>query len=387
MRRLSLALALGTLLPCPARPIRAQQGECATIAASAASMRPIDRLGLLSRTGCLGGIRDVDALTRTAMKVLPARQGDTASRTEIRLVVLSALDPVMKATSLARDNAADGSPQRVMLGALDSSVAFVRAAVETRLTLTSTDTGSVQRDKKLLDPHVWDWDTGQEAFHGLPLQLASTVKDACTTATTARCMSAVQTAEFVLRATRLVARSLTFYSAPIVTAALARTSKRDAQWTAYFDETLVQFPWELALNSARFTRAARARAGFAMPPRDQWVWLHPMAGVEYVWSAPQGSRMTPAVAMEVLGYNRWSWNAKNKPAGALGASIVAAFSDRANADNVGYGLLVRYAHKYSLSVTSRGGRTGLLLSSDFGTWLSGKQDQARNAMRLNPSPE
>jgi hypothetical protein len=86
--------------------------------------------------------------------------------------------------------------------------------------------------------------------------------------------------------------------------------------------------------------------------------------------------------MEVLGYNRWSWNAKNKPAGAFGASVVAAFSDRANAKNVGYGVLVRYAHQYSLSVTSRGGTAGVMLSSEFGTWLSGKQDEAQNAMRL-----
>ena len=97
--------------------------------------------------------------------------------------------------------------------------------------------------------------------------------------------------------------------------------------------------------------------------------------------------MTPAVAMEIVGYNRWSWTTGNKPAGALGASLVAAFSDRANASNVGYGVLVRYRHSYSLSVTSRGGKTGVLLSSEFGTWLSGKQDQAQHAMRVNPPPE
>ena len=62
--------------------------------------------------------------------------------------------------------------------------------------------------------------------------------------------------------------------------------------------------------------------------------------------------------------------------------MVAAFSDRANANNVGFGVLVRYQHKYAVSVTSRGGKTGVLLSSEFGTWLSGKQDQAQNAMRL-----
>jgi hypothetical protein len=208
------------------------------------------------------------------------------------------------------------------------------------------------------------------------------VNDACAPATTEACNGAVRTAEFVLRASKLVERSLAWYGRPFLAAALAGTTRRDAQWTAYFGQTLVQFPWELALNSARFTGAARTKRGFAMPPSDQWVLLHPMVGVEYVWSAPKGSRMTPAVAMELLGYNRWSWNAANKPAGALGVSAVAAFSDRANAGNVGYGLLVRYAHKYSLTVTSRGGKSGVLLSSELGTWLSGRQDQAQDAMRL-----
>ena len=373
MRTFSIAAVVGALVAFPVHVVQAQQGDCATIAASAASLPPLVRLSLLSRTECLGGIKDADALTKAAMKVLPAKQSDTASKTEIRLVVLSVLDPVLKATSRERDGAPAGSRERAMLSALDSSVTLVRAAVEGGLSGV---------DDKLLLTGTWGWDPATAAFGDLSLPVASTVNDACTPAASDACKSAVQDAEFVLRAAKLVERGLAYYGRPFLTAALAKTSARDAQWTAYFDETLVQFPWELALNSARFTRAARAVHGFASPPSDQWVLLHPMAGVEYVWSAPKGSRMTPAVAMEILGYNRWRWNARNKPAGALGASVVAAFSDRANANNVGFGVLVRYQHKYSVSVTSRGGKTGVLLSSEFGTWLSGKQDQARGAMRL-----
>ncbi|HEY5489872.1 MAG TPA: hypothetical protein VIK25_01665 [Gemmatimonadaceae bacterium] len=380
MRRLSCAAVFALLVACPLHVVHAQQGECAAIAASAASAasaRPIDRLSLLSRTDCLGGTRDLDALTKAAMKVLPARLSDTASNTEIRLVVLSVLDPVLKATSrerdIARDTRGEASPERAMLLALDSSVTLVRSAVEAGLRAT---------DDKVLLTGTWAWDPNTAAFGDLPLRVASMVNDACAPVTAEACTGSVRTAEFVLRASKLVERSLAYYGRPFLAAALAGTTRRDAQWTAYFGQTLVQFPWELALNSARFTRAARAKSGFAMPPSDQWVLLHPMVGVEYVWSASKGSRMTPAVAMEILGYNRWSWNAANKPAGALGASVVAAFSDRANADNVGYGLLVRYAHRYSLTVTSRGGKSGVLLSSELGTWLSGKQDQAQDAMRL-----
>ena len=382
MRRLSIAVLIGTLVADPATPLHAQQDACATTAAAAANMRPLDRLTLLWRTECLGGTDDLDALTKAAMKQLSAKSSDTASRKEIELMVLSALDPVMKATGRERDRSAEGSPQRALLSGLESTVTLVRAAVTAGLTLVAADTGASIGDRTLLRPITWAWDPTQERIGDLPLRLASSVNDACATTSTEQCKSAVLTAEFVLRAATLVRRSLDYYSRPFLTAALVKTSMRDARWTAYFDETLVQFPWELAFNSARFTRAARAAHGFAMPPSNQWVLLHPMAGVEYVWSAAKGSRMTPAVAMEILGYNRWSWNAKNKPSGALGASVVAAFSDRAGAQNVGYGVLVRYAHKYSVTVTSRGGKAGVLLSSEFGTWLSGKQDQAQDAMRL-----
>lgn len=382
MRTRSRAALLGVLLACPGLRLIAQQGDCAALAASAAgiasgasasSLRPIDRLSLLARTDCLGGTRDLDALTKAAMKVLPARLSDTASRAEMRLVVLSVLDPVLKATSRERDARGNETPERALLGALDSSVTLVRSAVEAGLRAT---------DDKLLLTGTWAWDPNTAAFGDLPLPVTATVNDACAPVTTEACSGAVRTAEFTLRAARLVERALAYYGRPFLASALAVTTKRDARWTAYFGQTLVQFPWELALNSARFTRAARATSGFALPPSDQWVLLHPAVGVEYVWSAPKGSRMTPAVAMELLGYNRWRWNAGNKPAGALGVSAVAAFSDRAYANNVGYGLLVRYAHKYSLTVTSRGGKAGVLLSSEFGTWLSGRQDQAQDAMRL-----
>lgn len=382
MRRLPIAALLGALVAFPTTALHAQQDACAITAAAVANERPLNRLTLLWRTECLGGTQDLDALTKTAMKVLPAKLSDTASKKEIELVVLSALDPVLKATGRQHDSSAEGSPQRALLAGLDSAVTLVRSAVAAGVTLASIDPSAPIGDRMLLRPITWAWDPTQERIGDLPLRLTSTVNDACVTATSEQCRSAVRTAEFVLRAATLVRRSLDYYSRPLLTAVLVKTSVRDARWTAYFGETLVQFPWELALNSARFTRAARATHGFAMPPSSQWVLLHPMAGVEYVWSAAKGSRMTPAVAMEIVGYNRWSWNAKNRPAGALGASVVAAFSDRAGAQNVGYGVLVRYAHKYSVTVTSRGGKAGILLSSEFGTWLSGKQDQAQDAMRL-----
>lgn len=373
MRRFCVLSLIAALVAYPARPLYAQQDACATIAASVTSASALDQLNTLYTTECLGGAKDLDPLTKRAMKVLPARVSDAASKTEIRLVVLSVLDPVLIATADERDKWAEGSPERAMLNGLDSSAALARSAVDAELTGV---------DVKLLLSGTWRWDPNTETFGELAIPLASTVNKACAQPSSDLCKGAYQTASFVLRAAKLVERGLSYYGRPFLVAALAKTTMRDARWTAYFDETLVQFPWELALNSARFSRAARATSGFAMPPSDQWVLLHPMLGVEYVWSGPQGSRMTPAVAMEVLGYNRWSWGMDNKARRAWGASIAAVFSDRANANSMGYGLLVRYAHKYSLTVTSRSGKTGVMLSSELGQWLNGKQDQAKNAMRL-----
>jgi hypothetical protein len=33
-------------------------------------------------------------------------------------------------------------------------------------------------------------------------------------------------------------------------------------------------------------------------------------------------------------------------------------------------------------MTARAGKAGVMMSAEFGTWLSGKQDQMRQAMRL-----
>ena len=373
MRRLYLLATFGVLVACPDHAVYAQQVDCAANEVLAASFSTLNRLNALYRTDCLGGASDREALTTSATKALPPTLRDAASKAEIRLVALSVLIPVLKAVRSERDNLTLAAPQRAMLSALDSSIALAQGAL---------DAGLSAVEVKLLGTAPWKWEPNDSSFGGLPIQLASTVIDACAVPTAATCKSAEQTARFVLRAAKLVERALAYNGRPLLVAALATTTMRDARWTAYFDETLVQFPWELALNSAQFRRAARAMSGFAMPPSHQWVLLHPMAGVEYVWSAPQGSRLTPTAAIEVVGYNRWWWNDSNRPGRALGVSVVAAFSDRANTSGMGFGVLVRYAHKYALTVTGRGGRGGILLSSDLGSWLTGKQEAAKNAMRL-----
>jgi hypothetical protein len=216
----------------------------------------------------------------------------------------------------------------------------------------------------------------------LGVNVGAVLDPECPTFTSANCAQAFQLASGTLRTARLVEAALNYYAKPLLGAALAHASMRDARWTAYFDETLVQFPWELGLNSWRFSRKAKRSRGFVLPPSNQLIFLHPMAGLEYIGSAPEGSRLEPAVGLEVLGFNFWKWNDSNEPATAFGLSVVAAFSDRQGTQAGGIGVLARYNHRYAVTTTFRAGKVGVMLSTDVGQWIVGKQQQAKDAMRL-----
>jgi hypothetical protein len=77
-------------------------------------------------------------------------------------------------------------------------------------------------------------------------------------------------------------RMLSAYGAPARLDARERYEQAVAEWDAYGEKSYSQYPWELALNSARFDAKA------IHPPRDQIVFLHPALSLELV-QQPSGT--------------------------------------------------------------------------------------------------
>lgn len=156
--------------------------------------------------------------------------------------------------------------------------------------------------------------------------------------------------------------------------------RNDQRWEAYFTEARSQFPLELAANSYLYARNkdeyCDARGGFCAPPAHQWILLHPGVALEYIDDAAEGNRLEPAVVLELIGYNRWKWEGARMGT-AIGGSIIAIASDRAGEDDVGYGAMFHYNHKWSLGVTRHGDATGVFLSYELWDTAESKVDALR----------
>ena len=127
---------------------------------------------------------------------------------------------------------------------------------------------------------------------------------------------------------------------------------RVARWRAYhFGNGLerVQLPWELEVNNYVYGRQwrqaeaeARARhepAPIPEPPQSAITVLHPSIGVTL--KDRDGADTTLAGVVELVGYSRWHYDDDNKRSGEWGVSLIAAYQSSDEADDWGYGALVR----------------------------------------------
>lgn len=391
MRVLIIRITLWLLvLPWAAQ---AQAFDCASVDTPefAAGLTHRDRLNALEQNGCLGGANDTDALTAAVVAALP--DGRTppqlgVSDQERRAATLHALDRIAAAAdaelAALPPTAAPGAAER--LEALAAALAAARAAVA-----DGRDGEGPQR------PVYWKFNRDNGSFTlaaddgaGLGVQLyRGFLDDACRAPDSADCAHAYALAKNIVRDAHLVERSLTYYAAPVLDAHYREALLRDRKWRAYFDEALFQYPWELYLNGIWLRKhdprprdAAGNRLGFLPPPSSQWIVLHPNIGFEYVSGAADGNQFEPAVFIELIGYNRWQWTASGEIADALGVSLITSYSDRAGADDAGYGLLLHYGSRWSLAATRHGADTGWLLSADLAQLVGDTSERARALMRF-----
>ena len=370
----------------------AQDFDCASVdAPPIASMPHRDRLNALEQNGCLGGGNDTDPFTREIMGALPG--GGTphspgVSDEERRAATLDALarvnDIITAQIATPPASATPGAGERLL-------------ALQNALFAARNHVAEARENEGLQRPGYWKYNPNTGGFNPsanaslrIDVQLFQGFLDeACRERDSAQCAGSYAVSKQILRDARLVERSLSYYASPIIDMNYRAALKRDRQWTAYFDEALFQYPWELFINGLWMDKhderprdAAGNRLGFRAPPRSQWIIFHPNVGLEYLGGAADGNQFEPTVFVELIGYNRWRWNAAGELKNALGLSLITSYSDRAGADDMAYGLMLHYRNKWSLAVTRHDEETGVLLSTDLAQYLSSTSEKARKVLRF-----
>lgn len=328
----------------------------------------LQMLERLNEVGCLGGEKDAAPVTIAVRRLVPETTVPPEQLDEVTNVARAAIGQV--ADYLHGAMLQQGPGGREILAALAGQVELLRAKLSRNELLGEQDAKG------------WEWHAKLKIFQGLPSPKMDRLDVNCVQASDFACREAVATGRAAFRAAALVSRALSFSNWPSYNRALSAARVRDAQWTAYFDDARLQYPWELLLNGRRHGRENRKAGGFADVPNDQWILLHPGVGLEYVRNAPKGSRFEPALVVEIVGYNRWSWTTGGGMGRAYGISLIQTYSDRAGLGSARPGIMFHFDNRFSLALTREGGETGAMLSLDLSKLVSKVEADARSRFRL-----
>ncbi|HEY3075857.1 MAG TPA: hypothetical protein VGJ74_11855 [Burkholderiales bacterium] len=325
--------------------------------------RPLQMAELLAQRDCLGGALDRAPVSKTVRRLVEKELPEDQLG-EIGHLVDQALAEV--AAYLA------GAGSDPLATAMASELEVARKTMAARLPLGERDARG------------WAWDGNRKLFPAAPAVKVSAIELDCAQPTPA-CANALETGKAVFRAAKLVERSLAFSAKPDYYKALAAARVRDAKWHHYFDTARLQLPWELGVNGLLYRKANRDAKGFADVPAHQWILAHPSIGMEHVGGAQPGNRFQPALVIEWLGYNRWSWKNDGAMGTALGASLIHTYSDRAGISSARPGLMLHYDHKYSVAATRNSDKWGIVVSIDVAKLVTKVADEARSRFRLGGS--
>jgi hypothetical protein len=326
---------------------------------------PLRMLQFLYFAKCLGGENDSEPVTKEVSELIakvtsraPGAAGNALEE------ALRRVSDYVNISARARET---GS--QPLLAAITMEIDLVR--------------GKLAMQQPLVDQDVIGWQWQDTRFRGLPDVNVAPLRVMCPPAEPKVCAEASAAGKIVFRAAALVTRALQYSLTDEYEQALAAARLRKAKWDRYFDEARVQFFWELYANGWRYGRENRRAGGFAEPPNDQLILLHPGVGMEYVNDAPSGSRFQPALVVELIGYNRWGWSKEGKMENAFGASLIQTYSDRAGLPSGRLGIMLHFQNKYSLAYTRRDGVDGLMLSIDLAKLVTKVEEDAREKFKLS----
>jgi hypothetical protein len=148
-----------------------------------------------------------------------------------------------------------------------------------------------------LTPDTWNSDElvffrGEKAEIDLEAYLAT-----CGTA----CDRELAAANEILRLIALTRRTLTHVAMAWHKGLVTHVNAIVGQWDQFVAINKGQTPWELLLNGRLYGRNREFRS----PPSSQWILVHPEPAAWFRVSSDR--RMTPTVAISLIGIRRWRW--------------------------------------------------------------------------------
>ena len=117
--------------------------------------------------------------------------------------------------------------------------------------------------------------------------------------------------------------------------------------------------WLDLLATDFFADYKESKGGFKRPPEFQVFFLHPSPALSYIKDAPDGDQLVPSIYLEIIGVNKW------RSTGFTGASLIAAYSDNASTDDVGYGVSLTWNSKYTIGLVDHDGDSAISISIDL----------------------
>lgn len=93
-----------------------------------------------------------------------------------------------------------------------------------------------------------------------------------------------------------------------VDAAAVVHTNASKQWDQFLEDSLVQMPWELWLNSSRLysQRQSSDNPQLLLPPSYQYIFLRPGLVYDFVSNAEDGSQNKATLMLEGLGVDAWN---------------------------------------------------------------------------------
>ena len=152
---------------------------------------------------------------------------------------------------------------------------------------------------------------------------------------------------------------------------LATIEKR---WDSFGEEARSQNMLGIMLTTYFYEKNPAYNHRFQPPPKAQWHVLQPNIIIENVSDALDGDEIQEAIAIEILGYNRW--HGEDGCFGLpCGVSAIATYADRGGVQDEGWGLMFHLDNAYSFGVTKHGSDTGFFINVDLMKFFEDKKEK------------
>ncbi|PTQ86729.1 hypothetical protein [Agitococcus lubricus] len=138
---------------------------------------------------------------------------------------------------------------------------------------------------------------------------------------------------------------------------------QNTQWANFYNKSRSQTFTDLMLQTY-IDKDKLRQSNFVPPSEKQYFFLHPNIVIENVNDALDGQQTNEALAIEWLGINWWQ-KCPIAISVACGVSVVSLYSDRSVVNDVGHGVMLHFANKYSIGVTNHDGSNGIFITADL----------------------